>query len=69
MVLHPSLTVARIVNAVKRSDEVYIGFCTTCGRKAKQNCEPDAERYPCLFTSCGKPTVYGAERLLLEVQC
>ncbi len=65
--MHASLTLNRIVSAVKRSmrDESYPGFCTTCGRKAKQFCEPDAEEYTCQFKSCGKDTVYGAEQLLL----
>lgn len=71
MVLHPSLTVDRIVRAAKCSmfgDNVSTGFCTTCGRKAKQSwVEPDARNYPCLFKSCGQPTVFGAEELLLEV--
>jgi hypothetical protein len=69
MILHPSLTVARIVNAVKRGmrTESYPGFCIACGRAAKQPCEPDAERYPCQFARCGQLAVYGAERLLLEV--
>ncbi len=69
MTLHPSLTSARIVSAVKRSqrDDTYPGFCISCGRKAKQPCEPDAREYPCQFKSCGQPTVYGAEELLFHV--
>jgi hypothetical protein len=65
--MHPSLTLSRIVGAVKRSmrDDTYPGFCTTCGRKAKQSCEPDAQGFVCRFTTCGQPTVYGAEQLLL----
>lgn len=68
--MHPSLTVDRIVKAVKRAmrDDSYPGFCTSCGRKAKQNCEPDARDYPCQYRSCGQSTVYGAEELLLMVQ-
>ncbi len=67
---HPSLTQDRIVRAVRRNmrdSESYIGFCTACGRKAKQNCEPDASNYPCQFKSCGANMVYGAEELLLRV--
>jgi len=68
--MHPSLTLSRIVSAVRRSmrDESYPGFCTSCGRKAKQSCEGDASEYPCQFKSCGKPTVYGAEQLLFMVR-
>jgi hypothetical protein len=69
--MHPSLTVDRIVRAVQRNMrdcDSYTGFCTTCGRKAKQNVEPDARDYPCGFKSCGQSTVYGAEELLLMVQ-
>lgn len=65
--MHPSITLKRVMSAVRRSmrDESYIGFCHACGRKAKQNCEPDAERYPCQFKSCAQPAVYGAEQTLL----
>jgi len=68
--MHASLTLNRIVAAVKRSmrDESYPGFCTTCGRKAKGFVEPDAREYPCQYRSCGQATVYGAEELLLMVQ-
>jgi hypothetical protein len=67
MTIHPRLTEKLIVSAVNRSmrDESYPGFCIECGRKAKQFCEPDAEKYTCQFKSCGKPAVYGAEQLLL----
>ena len=70
--MHASLTVDRIVRAVKRSmlDLASEGFCTTCGRKTKpgQFVEPDARDYPCQYRSCGQPTVYGAEELLMMVQ-
>ena len=70
MTLHPSLTVEKIVRAVRRSmrDDTFPGFCIACGRKAKQLCESDAREYPCLYASCGQQTVYGAEELLLEIQ-
>ena len=71
MLIHPSLTSSRIVSAVRRNMcdcDSYIGFCAACGRKAKQNCEPDAREYPYLFKSCGGNTVYGVEELLLMVQ-
>ncbi len=68
--MHPSLTVNRLVSAVKRSmfDESFPGFCTTCGRKAKHPCEPDLRGATCQFKSCGQATVYGAEELLFMVQ-
>jgi hypothetical protein len=48
-----------------RDCDSYIGFCHTCGRKAKSNTEPDAERYPCGYRDCGNPAVYGAEQTLM----
>ncbi len=68
--MHPSLTLNKIVSAVKRSmrDDSYPGYCTSCGRKAKQSCEPGAREYPCQYRSCGQSTVYGVEELLLMVQ-
>ena len=67
MIIHSSLTQARIVRAAKRAmfGEGGDGFCIACGRKAKQYCEPDAERYPCQYARCAQPAVYGAEQLLL----
>lgn len=69
MTIHPSLTadkLARVVRASMRND-TFPGFCIECGRKAKQNCEPDAREYLCQFKTCGKSAVYGAEELLLMV--
>lgn len=65
--MHPSLTLKKLVSAVERSmrDDSYPGYCTSCGRKAKHNCEPDMREVVCQFKSCGKPTVYGAEELLM----
>lgn len=40
----------------------YIGLCRNCGEE-KDRCEPDARGYTC--DVCGKPTVYGAEELML----
>ena len=70
MTLHPSLTATRIANAVRRSmrDDTFPGFCVICGRKAKQNCEPDARAYPCLYKGACGNNVYGAEELLFMVQ-
>ncbi len=69
--MHPSLTLSRVMAAVKRNMrdcESYIGFCHACGRKAKQNVEPDARAYPCAFKSCAKPAVYGAEETLMMME-
>lgn len=72
MTIHPSITIDKLVRAVKRSmhDTANEGFCIACGRKTKpgQFVEPDARAYPCQFKSCGGNTVYGAEELLLMVQ-
>jgi predicted RNA-binding Zn-ribbon protein involved in translation (DUF1610 family) len=38
------------------------GFCTSCGAEV-YGIEPDAREYSCEV--CGKPTVYGAEELIL----
>ena len=69
MDIHPRLTASLITSAVKRSmrDDTFPGFCIACGRKAKQNCEPDARAYPCEFKSCGKSAVYGAEELMFHI--
>lgn len=40
------------------------GFCVVCGTEANC-CEPDARNYTC--DSCGCPTVYGAEELLIHM--
>jgi len=66
--MHVSLTVDRIVRAVRRNMrdcDSYTGFCTSCG-KTRPGCEPDAREYPC--PKCKTNTVYGAEELLLMVQ-
>jgi len=67
MTFHPSLTLKRVVAAVRYGmrNDTFPGFCIACGRKAKQPCEPDASEYPCGYKACGKPAVYGAEEVLL----
>lgn len=67
--MHNSLTPERVAAAVRYAmrHDTFPGFCETCGRKAKQNCEPDAQGYPCQFKACGANTVTGAELLLLKV--
>ena len=63
MKVHESITIDRIVDAVKEDDN--LGFCIFCGEEA-YDVEPDARMYTC--DSCGKKGVYGAEELLVEVQ-
>ena len=60
MSAHPSVTIARIVEAVEADDNT--GICVACGEEA-YGVEPDARRYEC--ESCGEKRVYGAEELLL----
>ena len=64
--MHKSLTLSRVVNAVKRRNNSLDnpGFCTTCGNE-QGGCEPDARNYKC--ESCGKKTVFGAEELLFSL--
>lgn len=54
------LTLDAILEAAEA--DAGIGFCTTCGVE-HDGIEPDASRYTC--ESCGAPTVFGAEELLL----
>ncbi len=63
MIRHTSITDAKLIRAIRADNG--IGYCNACGRKAKSFVEPDAERYPCTYASCGKPEVYGAEQILL----
>lgn len=42
--------------------EDYLGYCTACGEE-RSECEPDARNYKC--EGCGKPSVFGAEELML----
>jgi predicted amidophosphoribosyltransferase len=66
MKLHPRITPKRIMDAVRR--EMFgtdnPGFCIACGADHHE-CEPDAREYVC--DNCGKPTVYGAAELLMEI--
>ena len=44
-----------------QNDEM-VGWCISCGEQ--HDCiEPDARGYTC--EACGKPTVYGAEEILI----
>jgi predicted amidophosphoribosyltransferase len=64
--LHPSLTLDRVAEAVKRRLTTLDnpGFCKRCGADA-EDCEPDARNYDC--ENCGEPQVFGADELLLEM--
>lgn len=42
--------------------ENYRGYCLECGGE-QYNCEPDAREYTC--ESCGEPSVFGIEELLI----
>ena len=42
--------------------ELDNGFCLSCGAE-NEGIEPDSRKYVCVC--CNKPTVYGAEQLLL----
>lgn len=66
MKIHPSVTLARIEEAVERrmSSLDNPGFCAACGEDA-DGCEPDAREYEC--EACGEMCVYGADELLLEI--
>ena len=69
MDIHPSITPDKLVRVIRASmrNDTFPGFCIACGRRAKQNCEPDAREYPCQYRSCGKLAVYGAEELLFHL--
>ena len=66
MKAHPSITVARILDAVERHNTTLDdpGFCLACGADA-DGVEPDARNYSC--EACGEQRVYGAEELLLRI--
>jgi Zn finger protein HypA/HybF involved in hydrogenase expression len=67
MVIHPSITEGRIMDACERRMTTLDdpGFCLACGNE-QGGCEPDARRYQC--EACGEFQVYGAEELaLLEI--
>jgi len=63
---HKSITLAKIVDAVERSNTSLDnpGFCLACGAEI-DGVEPDAENYEC--ENCGSWQVFGAEELLLHV--
>jgi hypothetical protein len=66
MMIHPSITAERILEACERRRTVLDdpGFCLSCGNE-QGGCEPDARAYRC--EACGDYKVYGAEELLIEM--
>ena len=64
MKMHPSITPARVANAVEREMTCLDnpGFCLKCGNE-QEGCEPDARKYEC--EACGAKAVYGAEEVAL----
>jgi predicted RNA-binding Zn-ribbon protein involved in translation (DUF1610 family) len=66
MRIHPAVTPARVLDAVRRRMTTLDnpGFCAACGANA-EGVEPDARKYRC--EACGEKQVYGAEELLLRI--
>lgn len=66
MRIHPSITLARVEEAVERQMTSLDnpGFCIACGED-QDGCEPDAREYEC--ECCGKRAVFGAADLLLRL--
>ena len=64
--IHPSVTQARVLEAVERGNTSLDnpGICLACGQD-QDGCEPDARRYEC--ESCGEKAVFGAEELLFMI--
>jgi len=64
VVIHPSVTIERVIDGVHRQMETLDnpGFCIACGEDA-DGCEPDARMYTCEY--CDEKAVYGAAELLL----
>lgn len=63
MTIHKSITTERVIEAVEEQMNSLLnpGFCLACGEDADQ-CEPDAEDYPC--QGCGENKVCGAAQVL-----
>lgn len=64
--IHRSITVDRVLEAVKRQmfDLDNPGFCLACGEE-QDGCEPDARGYEC--EACGKRQVYGAGEVMTMI--
>lgn len=56
------INVEQVMTAVESGE--YLGICIACGFE-QEGVEPDARKYTC--EECGKPAVYGAEELMLEM--
>jgi len=67
MRIHKSITSSRVARAVERAFRSLDnpGFCIACGKSAHE-CEPDMRCGTC--EHCGKPAVYGAEELLMQIR-
>ena len=63
---HKSITEKRVLDATARRMKSLDdpGFCLACGAEA-HGVEPDAREYTC--ESCGQPSVYGTEELILAL--
>jgi hypothetical protein len=63
MKINPTITAARVAEAVRRSHLTLDnpGFCIKCGAEA-EGVEPDAQGYEC--ETCDEAGVYGADELL-----
>lgn len=66
MKLHPSITLDRVEQAVRRRMRSLDnpGFCIECGEEV-DGVEPDACGYEC--EHCGAEAVYGADELMMEM--
>ncbi len=62
MHIHPTITLERVMAALDAGG--YPGFCVACGEET-EGADPDTEGGEC--EACGRPTVYGAEALLISV--
>jgi hypothetical protein len=60
--IHESVTAERVMQAI--AEDCMLGICTACGEDFGDSLEPDAREVTC--DSCGKPSVYGAEELLIQ---
>lgn len=66
MTMHPSITYARVHDALHRQIVTLDnpGFCKACGADA-DGCEPDAQNYICEL--CGEAAVFGAFEIAVEL--
>jgi len=64
MKLPKGLTLEDIMEIARTVEGETAGFCMECGEQA-DGVEPDACGYEC--QSCGSPSVYGAEELVIRL--